>query len=88
MAIARKPDRNTNAIDSQDVEQQAEKFILGADPAPPAATRPPARKRMDPIMLRMDDATVSAIDRRAAKLGLSRSAWVRMVISKALDGED
>lgn len=88
MAITRKPMRNTPDIAPKDIEEKAGQFIRGADTAAPSPTSPPAKKRMEPIMLRMDDATVSAIDRRAVKLGLSRSAWVRMVIAKALEADD
>lgn len=89
MAIARKPNRNTNAVAPQDADEQAEKFILGADAvvAPPAPTVAPKKRVKEQIMMRMDQAMVEAIDRRAARLGLSRSAWTRMVIAKALEND-
>lgn len=84
MAIAPKPVRNRTDIA---VNTRAEAFIRGADAAAPVSTRA-ARTTKEPIILRFDAPVIDRIDERAKLIGLSRSAWVRMVVAKALDNPD
>lgn len=85
MAIAPKPKRHTNDIASKSTDAAAEAFIRGADPAPSSSA---ARRNKKPVLVRFDDDMLAAIDRKAKSMGLGRSAWVRMVVSRALqEGE-
>lgn len=42
------------------------------------------RKDKEAVLIRFEDDQLELMDERAAALGLSRAAWVRMVVSKAL----
>lgn len=84
MAIAKKPKANPD-----NSAPNADAFIRGAD-HPEADQAPPAggrRRRKEPVMLRFDDAVLDEIDTRAARLGLSRAAWVRMVVAERIAAE-
>jgi len=45
------------------------------------------RKDKEAVLIRFEDDQLGLVDERAAALGLSRAAWVRMVVSKALRGK-
>jgi hypothetical protein len=83
MAIAKKPVQHRTDIGPTPTDVVADRFIHGG-----GAPQPEARKQnKEPIVIRFDPAQLAVIDRKAAGLGLSRSAWVRMVINQVLDGE-
>lgn len=42
------------------------------------------KKNKEAVIIRFDDAQLPLIDGRAEALGLSRAAWVRMVVAQAL----
>lgn len=42
------------------------------------------KKSKEAVLIRFEDDQLTAIDESAAALGLSRAAWVRMVVAKAL----
>lgn len=42
------------------------------------------KKKKEAVIIRFDDAQLPLIDARAEALGLSRAAWVRMVVATAL----
>lgn len=42
------------------------------------------KKNKEAVIIRFDDAQLPLIDGRAETLGLSRAAWVRMVVAQAL----
>lgn len=42
------------------------------------------KKSKEAVIIRFDDTQLPQIDARAEALGLSRAAWVRMVVAKAL----
>ncbi|CAA7622041.1 hypothetical protein [Magnetospirillum sp. SS-4] len=42
------------------------------------------KKNKEAVIIRFDDAQLPQIDAQAEALGLSRAAWVRMVVAKAL----
>jgi hypothetical protein len=42
------------------------------------------KKKKEAVLIRFDDTQLPLIDVRADTLGLSRAAWVRMVVSQAL----
>ncbi|MDR3435193.1 hypothetical protein [Telmatospirillum sp.] len=41
-------------------------------------------KKKEPVLIRFEDSQLTQIDSNADALGLSRAAWVRMVVAKAL----
>jgi predicted DNA binding CopG/RHH family protein len=45
------------------------------------------RKDKEAVLIRFEDEQLVQMDQRAASLGLSRAAWLRMVVSKALRGK-
>jgi len=45
------------------------------------------RKDKEAVLIRFEDDQLAEMDKRAAALGLSRAAWLRMVVSKALRGK-
>ena len=45
------------------------------------------RKDKEAVLIRFEDDQLAEMDQRAAALGLSRAAWLRMVVSKALRGK-
>ena len=45
------------------------------------------RKDKEAVLIRFEDEQLTLMDERAAELGLSRAAWLRMVVSKALRGK-
>jgi len=81
MAIAAKPKRDQKDIKSSDAEKIAAAFIDGAAPS----REPEVKKnKKEPVLLRFDDQTLRQIDQDAKRLGLSRAAWVRMVVAERL----
>lgn len=72
---------------------------IPADPVPAAADKPKGKKKdkekdkkhkkakkakKEAVIIRFDDEQLPLIDARADALGLSRAAWVRMVVARAL----
>jgi hypothetical protein len=45
------------------------------------------KKDKEAVLIRFEDEQLKLMDERAADLGLSRAAWLRMVVSKALRGK-
>jgi predicted DNA binding CopG/RHH family protein len=45
------------------------------------------RKDKEAVLIRFEDEQLAEMDKRAAALGLSRAAWLRMLVSKALRGK-
>lgn len=48
----------------------------------------PLAKRVSHLMVRMTEEQYRAVSQRAATLGLSTSAWVRMILLKQIRAED
>ncbi|TSD83646.1 hypothetical protein FFK22_036770 [Mycobacterium sp. KBS0706] len=82
MAITKRPVQHRSDIASPPTEAAAERFIQGAAPSAPEAKR----QNMEPVIVRFDPDQLAEIDRRAAGLGLSRSAWLRMMVTQVLKG--
>lgn len=66
----------------------------GAAPAKAPAAKAKSKKakkhgkrKKEPVLLRFEDEQLGQIDDRASALGLSRAAWVRMVVAQALARE-
>ena len=70
---------------------------IPADPVPAPADKPKGKKKdkdkkhkkakkakKEAVIIRFDDEQLPLIDARADALGLSRAAWVRMVVARAL----
>jgi hypothetical protein len=78
MAIAKKPNRPQIDIAS---EKAAESFIAGAE-------RPSTkRQKKIPVLIRFDPHILERVDEAAGRKGISRSAWVHFMVSRALDEE-
>lgn len=45
------------------------------------------KAKKEAVLIRFEDAQLATIDAKAESLGLSRAAWVRMVVAKALAAE-
>ena len=45
------------------------------------------RKDKEAVLIRFEDEQLTLMDERASALGLSRAAWLRMLVSKALRGK-
>jgi len=86
MAIAQRPKKSPPAHlpPGDEQERRIEAFISGTKPD---AEPPPAveETRMKPTPVRFDPAVLPAIDAAAKRRGLSRAAWVRFVVSQALE---
>jgi hypothetical protein len=86
MAIAQRPKKSTPApvLPDEEQERRIEAFISGAktDAEPPPAVE---ETRMKPTPVRFDPAVLPVIDAAAKRRGLSRAAWVRFVVSQALE---
>jgi hypothetical protein len=78
MPIAKRPQdvRKTQPAD----EAAAEAFIQGAGKA-----AQPKRKKKERIMIQFDDKVLERVDAAAARRGISRSAWIQYIVSRALD---
>ena len=85
MAIVKKPQRNTGASQAAPDERAAEAFISAADrPEPGGKTN----ARLTPVMFRFDRPMLGRIDEAAKRRGVTRSAWVKFVISRVLESGD
>lgn len=77
MAVQRKPNSGTKAIDVR----AAEKFISGV-------TSPtPAKSKKVPVALRFDGDLLAAIDAMATRRGMSRNAIISYWCSKGVESE-
>jgi hypothetical protein len=85
MAIAKKPKRNTGASQAVPDERAAEAFISAAGKPEPVET---ANARLTPVMFRFDRPMLGRIDEAAKRRGVTRSAWVKFIISRALESGD
>lgn len=78
MAIAKKPQRSTDARD----EQAAVAFIEGAESK---RRDKQERERKTPVMVRFDTELLAEVDAAARRRGVSRSAWIQYTLSRALE---
>jgi len=85
MAIAKKPDSNKKATEKIKEEQAAEAFISGAgNTAGPGEAAGKHEKKI-PMMIRFSPSVLERVDAAARRRGISRSAWIQFVVSRALD---
>lgn len=76
MAVTTRPKRAQSASTTR----AEETFITGAGKA-----QKPKRKRKIPVLSRFDEAVLEKVDIAAQKRGISRSAWIQYVVSRALE---
>jgi hypothetical protein len=72
-----------NVKSSPDRDRQAEAFIAKAIPTPAAPAPPPEHKAI--VNMRFDAGMLGRIDAAARRQGISRTAWLHVAASKALD---
>jgi hypothetical protein len=91
MAITTRPKAGSVKLSSPaDQERRIEAFIAGVEPAEtklrlPSPETDPKRTR---VMMRFDPTLLERIDAAAKHRGVSRTAWLHMVASRALDQGD
>ena len=83
MAIAKKPNSNRIATLPNREEKAAEAFISGAGVKPESEPSPAAG--MKPTTMRFEPEFLKRIDKAAKRRGVNRTAWIRYVISEALE---
>jgi hypothetical protein len=81
MPIAKRPQ---NARKVQPDDAAAEAFIAGAG-KPAASDTAPPRTRKERVMTQFDAEVLARVDKAAKRRGISRSAWIQFVVSRALD---
>ena len=82
MAIARKPTSQHHDAPSKGDERAAEAFIARAGKA---AQEPDDEGRKVPVTMRYDPDILKRADAAAKRLGITRSAYVHIALSRALD---
>jgi hypothetical protein len=85
MPIAKKPSTKSQAAQPVD-EQQIEQFIGGAGKT--SVIEAPVDTKKKPTPIRFDPEMYDRIDKAAKRRGQSRAAWVRYVVSQALEAEE
>jgi hypothetical protein len=76
--------RMPHSIKQADAAQKAEAFISGAGlPRSPTPTEAEGSKTV--VNMRFDTALLQRIDAAAKRLGISRTAWLHVAASKALE---
>jgi hypothetical protein len=81
MPIAKRPQTTRK---EQPDERAAEVFISGAG-KPAVSDERPRRKRKERVMVQFDPKVLERVDSAAEHRGISRSAWIQFVVSRALD---
>ena len=86
MAIAKRPKPAVPPMAIDDKERQIEAFINGRDSGPTAVPAEDVRRTR--VMMRFDPVLLQRIDAAARRIGVSRTAWLHMAASRALDDGD
>lgn len=84
MPIARKPHKAQTVAPAEDA---ADAFILGAQATTEDVTVS-AKAKKTRFMVQFDEAILEAVDAKAQKRGLSRSAWLEFIASLAIERGD
>lgn len=88
MAIPKTPSHDPDAAlppaveESRAADKQKEK--VKADKKGKKDGKKKDKKKKEAVLIRFEDSQLEKVDRQAAALGLSRAAWVRMVVAQAL----
>ena len=91
MTIQRKPKSNTPK--TAETDEAVARFIAGTTQSSLSAVEPdttaqaPKAKKKTPVTMKFDPELLARIDRAASKAGVSRTAWLSMKASAALEGE-
>ena len=86
MAIVKRPKPNpAPVVPAEERERKIEAFIAGMEPAEAARPEPEPDPKRARVMMRFDPALLHRIDAAARRRGVSRTAWLHMVASRALD---
>lgn len=84
MAVAKRP--VSPRIDGTASRERVEEaFIAGGAPSIGSPPAPASDARKTPVLVRFAPEVLRRVDAAAAHRGISRSAWVQFVISRALD---
>jgi predicted DNA binding CopG/RHH family protein len=90
MAITKRPKTSPRPSNQDDKERRIEAFITGnettADPSPDTESFADTKRAR--VMMRFDPTLLERIDSAAKHHGVSRTAWLHMVASRALDRGD
>lgn len=89
MAITKRPKNTgirTASLDDQ--ERRIEAFISGAEIRHEAQSESPSDAKRARVMMRFDPELLARIDAAAKRRGVSRTAWLHMIASRALDNGD
>jgi predicted HicB family RNase H-like nuclease len=82
MPIAKRPQ---NTIKAQPNDEAAAAAFIEAAGKPAAIDTSPRRKRKERVMIQFDEKVLDRVDTAAEHRGISRSAWIQYVVSRALD---
>ena len=82
MVITKKPQRKPNVSPSKQEDHAENAFIVGAEPKP---TPGEELGKKIPFMVRFDADVLKRVDEVAKRRGISRSAWIQFIASRALD---
>jgi hypothetical protein len=89
MAITKRPKPSSLTLASpDDQERRIEAFIAGGGPTPETPPDPVPDAKRARVMMRFDPTLLGRIDAAAKRRGVSRTAWLHMVASRALDEGD
>lgn len=81
MPIAKRPQTTRKELPD---DRAAEAFISGAGKLV-TQDEQPKRKRKERVMVQFDQKVLERVDSAAERRGISRSAWIQFVVSRALD---
>ena len=86
MAITKRPKTSGTRVTSPDEqERRIETFISGAESREEAGPNSQTAAKRARVMMRFDPALLARIDTAAKRHGVSRTAWLHMIASRALD---
>ena len=89
MAIAKRPKSSGKRVSSLDEqERRIETFISGAQSREAAEPDSQTEAKRARVMMRFDPALLARIDTAAKHRGVSRTAWLHMIASRALDNDE
>jgi predicted HicB family RNase H-like nuclease len=81
MPIAKRP---LNTPKTQRSDEAADAWIHEAG-KPAAPAQPPRKPKKERVMIQFDQKVLGRVDTAAERRGISRSAWIQYVVSRALD---
>ena len=89
MAITKRPKTSgSRVISLDDQERRIETFISGAESREESDPDSQTEAKRARVMMRFDPALLARIDTAAKHHGVSRTAWLHMIASRALDNDE